>query len=308
MPAPREHDPSAMRVPDIAVVTVAYDVEARIADWAKALDLAWSELPKGHHGRLRILAIDNGSHDRTVKRLQGEAPWVEVVPLPTNRGFAAGCNVGLSTAQGSELFILLNPDVIVAPDFFVVLAQQQWPDDLAAMGPSVRTSAGAIEQSARAFPRASTGLWGRTTILTKLFPRLASQRELRADPMLGRHDVDWVSGACLVVSADALERVGSLDEGYFMYWEDADWCKRAHDRGLRVAFEPTLKVVHYQGTSSATRPMATTLAFHKSAYRYYRIHVARNSGARACAAVALAVRCAVKLAVVLLRPGPSPQT
>jgi N-acetylglucosaminyl-diphospho-decaprenol L-rhamnosyltransferase len=289
-----------MRVPDIAVVTVTYNVEACIADWAKALDLAWSELPKGHHGRLRILAIDNDSHDRTVKRLQGEAPWVEVVPLPTNRGFAAGCNFGLRTAQGSELFILLNPDVIVAPDFFVVLAQQQWPDDLAAVGPSVRTSAGVIEQSARAFPRASTGLWGRTTILTKLFPRLASQRELRADPMLGRQDVDWVSGACLVVSADALERVGSLDEGYFMYWEDADWCKRAHDRGLRVVFQPTLKVVHCQGTSSATRPMATTLAFHKSAYRYYRIHVTRNSCARASAAAALTVRCTVKLATRLV--------
>jgi N-acetylglucosaminyl-diphospho-decaprenol L-rhamnosyltransferase len=289
-----------MATPDIAVVTVTYNVEARILDWARALHLAWSKLPEGHDGRLRTVAIDNASLDGTVTHLQDEAPWVEVISSPTNRGFAAGCNIGLRAAHGSELFVLLNPDVIVAPDFFLVLAQQQWTDDLAAIGPSIRTPAGDIEQSARAFPRASTGLWGRTTILTKLFPRLASKRELLADPMLGRHDVDWVSGACLIISAAALDRVGEMDEGYFMYWEDADWCKRARDNGLYISFEPALEVIHYQGTSSATKPVATILAFHRSAYRYYRIHVAHSSSARACAAAVLTVRCAVKIATHLI--------
>lgn len=285
---------------DIAVVTVTYNGGERILDWARALQSAWSELPTEHQGRLRTLAIDNASLDDTATYLRSRAPWVEVISLPTNRGFAAGCNIGFRAARGSKLFMLLNPDVIVAPHFFCVLAQQQWPSDLAALGPSVRTPAGDIEQSARAFPRMSTGLWGRTALLTRLFPQVAARRELQADPRLGRHDVDWVSGACVIIQADALERVGMLDEGYFMYWEDADWCKRARGDGFRIAFEPALEAVHYQGTSSASRPMASTLAFHRSAYRYYRIHVARSSSARACAAAVLTVRCAVKVATHLI--------
>jgi N-acetylglucosaminyl-diphospho-decaprenol L-rhamnosyltransferase len=285
---------------DIAVVTVTYNGGERILDWARALQRAWSELPREQQGRLRVLAVDNDSPDKTVTYLRRSAPWVEVISLAINRGFAAGCNVGLRATVGSKLFMLLNPDVIVTPHFFCILAQQQWPSDLAALGPSIRTSAGDIEQSAREFPRMSTGLWGRTTLLTRLFPQIAARRELRADPELGRNDVDWVSGACVVISAHALERVGMLDEGYFMYWEDADWCKRARDDGFCIVFEPALEAIHYQGTSSASRPIATTFAFHRSAYRYYRTHVARSSGARACAAGLLAVRCAVKVTTHLI--------
>jgi N-acetylglucosaminyl-diphospho-decaprenol L-rhamnosyltransferase len=286
---------------DIAVVTVTYNGGERILDWARALQRAWNELPTEHQGRLRMLAIDNASPDNTVTDLRSRAPWVEVIPLPTNRGFAAGCNVGLRAAHGSKLFMLLNPDALVASHFFCVLAQRQWPSDLAALGPSVRTPAGGIEQSARSFPRMSTGLWGRTTLLTRLLPQIATRRELRADPKLGRHDVDWVSGACVVISASALERVGMLDEGYFMYWEDADWCRRARDSGLTITFEPALEVVHHQGSSSASRPKATTIAFHRSAYRYYRLHVARGGTARTCAALILTMRCAVKLTILFLR-------
>jgi N-acetylglucosaminyl-diphospho-decaprenol L-rhamnosyltransferase len=307
VPVSREPDQAAMSAPDIAVVTVTYNVESMILDWVHALQLAWSEMPDGHSRHLRVLAIDNASQDSTVQRLHSDAPWVEVISLPTNRGFAAGCNLGLSTAHGSELFVLLNPDVVVAPDFFVLLARLQWPGDLAARGPSVRTPAGVIEQSARAFPRASTGLWGRTTLLTRLFPRIAS-RELLADPARGRHKVDWVSGACLVMTGKAIAGIGMMDEGYFMYWEDADWCKRAHDKGFCIEFEPALNVVHQQGSSSASRPIATTIAFHRSAYRYYRLHVARGSTARTCAALILTMRCAVKLAILFLRSKQSPQT
>ncbi len=254
-----------------------------------------------------MVAIDNASLDHTVSVLRTRAPWVEVIALPANRGFAAGCNIGLRTTHGSKIFVLLNPDVIVAPDFFLVLAQQHWPRELAALGPSIRTPAGDTEQSARVFPRISTGLWGRTTLLTRLFPQVAARRELQADPKLGTHEVDWVSGACMVISAHALKRVGMLDEGYFMYWEDADWCKRARNCGFNISFEPALAVVHHQGSSSASQPTATAVAFHRSAYRYYSLHLARGNTARACVALILTMRCAVKLAGALLRPQPTPQ-
>ena len=106
----------------------------------------------------------------------------------------------------------------------------------------------------------------------------------------------------MIMPVAALAKVGSLDEGYFMYWEDADWCKRAREDALRIVFEPALEAIHYQGTSSASRPIATTVAFHKSAYRYYRKHVARRTSTRACAAAALGLRCAIKLLVLLLDP------
>ncbi len=80
-----------------------------------------------------------------------------------------------------------------------------------------------------------------------------------------------------------------------MYWEDADWCRRAHDLGLRVEYEPSLIVIHHQGSSSSFRPIATVVAFHRSALRYWRLHGAGSSLAVGLAALSLAAPCSLKL-------------
>ncbi len=264
--------------------------------WARALDGALHDTPAGVSAD--VIAVDNSP-----RRDPGAVPrGARVIRPERNVGFAAGCNLGLEAAAGATLVVLLNPDVEVGPGFLAQVAELAWPDDLAARGPKVLTPAGEVEQSARGFPTVRTGALGRTSLLARLAPRSRLvQRELRAEPEAGMRAVDWVSGACLIAPRERFDSVGRLDEGYFMYWEDADWCRRAHDLGMRVEYEPALTVVHHQGSSSAARPLRSIVAFHRSAFRYWRLHVSRSRGATALAGAALACRCAAKLAAATAR-------
>lgn len=286
----------------VGVVTVTFRGGDQPERWAEALRVAAGRA--GPRVTLQAVAVDNDSRDGTAERLRRAAPWVDVRSLPRNAGFAAGCNAGIRVLETPDLVVLLNPDVRVAPDFLDRLGELPWPADLAARGPLVIGADGGVEQSARGFPSARTALLGRTSLAARLRPgSKLVRRELRADPRTGTGTVDWVSGACLIIRAEALARVGLLDEGYFMYWEDADWCRRAHDLGLRVEYEPSLSVRHAQGSSSASRPIAMILAFHRSAFRYWRLHVSTSAAATVGAAAALSARCAVKLAVTGVRRG-----
>jgi hypothetical protein len=279
----------------IAVISVLYSGGAGQELWARALESAGREAPPDV--AVDLIAVDNSPGPDPGAVPEG----ARVIRPGRNVGFAAGCNLGLEAAAGSDLVVLLNPDVELEPGFLAQVAALMWPADVAARGPKVVTPAGEIEQSARGFPSARTGVLGRTSLLARLAPRNRFvQRELRAEPEWGTRDVDWVSGACLIAPRQRFESVGRLDDGYFMYWEDADWCRRAHDRGMRVEYEPGLTAVHHQGSSSASRPLMSIVAFHRSAFRYWRLHVSRSRAATALAGSALALRCAVKLGVALV--------
>jgi N-acetylglucosaminyl-diphospho-decaprenol L-rhamnosyltransferase len=255
---------------------------------------------------LDVVVVDNASGDGTPDYVRRNAPWASLIELPRNMGFAAGCNIGIRRLEDSEVIVLLNPDVEVRVDFLARLVALDWPSDVAARGPAVLSERGELEQSARGFPRAQTALLGRSSLIARVRPdsRLL-RRELLADPSAGPRVVDWVSGACLIAPAERFRSIGPLDEGYFMYWEDADWCFRARTKGYSTIYEPSLVVTHHQGSSSRQRPVAATVAFHRSAYRYWRLHVARSPVSRAGAALALAVRCAFKLAALAIRSAAS---
>lgn len=284
----------------VGVVMVTFRASEAVARSLEALARARDRLDGA--GELRAVIVDNASGDGTAERARRVAPWAEVRELASNVGFAAGCNTGIESCGDTDVVVLLNPDVQVSADFLRAVLDLPWPADLAARGPAVRTPSGTVEQSARSFPRARTGVIGRTSLLARLRPQSGLVRsELRADPSAGAQVVDWVSGACLIAPAERFATVGPLDEGYFMYWEDADWCHRAHERGLNIVYEPSLAVTHHQGSSSRHRAAASTIAFHRSALRYWRKNVARTPLSTLFVAAALSVRCALKLAALAWR-------
>jgi N-acetylglucosaminyl-diphospho-decaprenol L-rhamnosyltransferase len=271
-------------------VTRALDALARAGDQLDA------------ETELDVVVVDNASGDGTVERVRRHAPWARLLESPRNLGFAAGCNLGVGRLRGSDLIVLLNPDVEVRADFLARLAALDWPSYVAARGPAVLDDDGRLEQSARGFPRARTGVLGRSSWLARAHPDSRLLRaDLVADRSAGARTVDWVSGACMIAPAKMFATVGPLDDGYFMYWEDADWCLRASRLGYRVLYEPALVVVHHQGSSSAERWVTTTIAFHRSAFRYWRVNVSRSAISLVAGALALTIRCALKLAAQALR-------
>jgi len=287
---------------NVVVITVTHNSERHILRWAAALSVAWCCRERDRRGTLRAVVVDNDSTDSTVETLRRDAPWVEVLALRRNVGFAAGCNFGIARAPADAVVIFLNPDVQVRRDFFTTLQGIRWSSRLAAVGPRVIGTHGELEQSARRFPSAWTGLAGRQALVTKLLPSLGVvRRELLASVEPGARVVDWVSGACMVTTRNVLAGVGGMDERYFMYWEDADWCRRAARAGFEVRYEPALVVRHDQGASARSHPFRTIWHFHRSALRYYRRHVSRWPLETALACVALTMRGTWKAALALPR-------
>jgi GT2 family glycosyltransferase len=218
-----------------------------------------------------VFIQDNASDD-DLDRLHSSFPQAIVSKNRDNIGFARAINKGL--AQGAAPYVaLINPDTIVHKGCFEeTLTYMEKTTDIGVVGPRVLNTDGTTQGSARAFPTPFTGLFGRNTVLTKWFPNnpitranmLTSRSHIKM-PM----DVDWVSGACMVVRRRAIEEVGLLDTRFFLYWEDADWCRRMWQKGWKVVYHPIPTVVHSVGTSSSKRPLRSLIEFHKSCYRLF---------------------------------------
>ena len=217
---------------------------------------------------------DNASSDR-VHRITERFPAVILTRNERNIGFAAAVNQALQQST-SPYVILLNPDSYILKDFFRdILSFMERNPQVGIAGPRILDRDGSVQGSARAFPTALTSLFGRASLFTRLFPNnpissanLLTRRSDGVNPL----EVDWVSGACMIVRKKAIDAVGVFDERFFMYWEDADWCRRMRDGGWKVVYFPQASVVHYVGGSSNQLVFKSQIAFHKSAYLLFEKH------------------------------------
>jgi GT2 family glycosyltransferase len=279
---------------DIAAVLVNYNAgsELVLALRSLASDLAGLEW--------EAVVVDNASVDGSDSFAQAFAPHVRLIRNATNVGFGRAANQGVA-ACSAPVVLIMNPDCQVhAGAVATLLAQLDAHDGCAVVGPRVLDPNGALQGSARGDPDMLTGLFGRTGRLREWFPLLpAAQRNVVTDAAIGNGTpsvvVDWVSGACMMVRRSAFEAVGGFDARYFMYWEDADVCRRLRARGYHVRYVPGATVVHQVGHSSRTARAASIRAFHDSAYLYYATHVAKGAIKRRLARWLLSVRCWWKL-------------
>jgi len=226
-------------------------------------------------GRVEVILVDNASSDGSGSRALVRYPEIRLIQNDHNVGFARAVNQGLHTASG-QLVLILNPDVTLSPSAIPALVETLERYPRAAMaGPRLLNPDGTVQASARREPSAWTGLFGRSTLLTRLLPgNTLSRRESPALTHGGGApaEVDWVSGACLMARRAAFAQGGLLDEGFFLFWEDADWCRRHRLAGWQVLYVPAAVAIHRVGVSRAHRRLRSTVDFHRSAYRYYRKH------------------------------------
>jgi GT2 family glycosyltransferase len=187
--------------------------------------------------------------------------------------------------------------VIRPPDLNSATPQLDQSPSCAAAEPRILDPDGSLQGNARGDPDMFTGLFGRTTLLRRALPDLAvSKRNVISDASVGDGRasvaVDWLSGACMLARRDALLQVKGFDERYFLYWEDADLCRRLRARGYRVRYVPSATAIHRVGHSSRSVRASAIRAFHESAYLYYATHVASAAlPKRWLARVLLAARC-----------------
>jgi GT2 family glycosyltransferase len=241
-------------VPDLSIIIVSFNARA---DLERCLDSLRTSDPVRPH---EIIVVDNDSQDGSADAA-ARRHGVRVIRTGENRGFAHATNVGIRASSGSNL-LLLNSDTVVplgAVDRLLAILQQH--PDVAVVGPRLVDAAGRAELS---FGRMIGPL---NELRQKWRARTAVERLTRR-----QHHPDWVSGACLLVRRIDAEAVGLLDERFFMYTEDVDFCAAIRARGRRVLFTPEVEIVHLRGRSVAAAPEATRAAYRRSHIAFYRKH------------------------------------
>jgi GT2 family glycosyltransferase len=225
-------------------------------------------------GGPRVIVVDHASDTSAADALGADFPDVRLLRVTANEGFAAGVNRGAREAHGPFL-LLLNPDCVVEPRACATLVDwMRAHPDVGAAGPRIHNADGTVQATARRFPDLTTGIAGRSSWLTRVLPRNPlSRRNLPGrDNGTGPVAVDWVSGACMIARRDAFDAIAGMDEGFFLYWEDADFCRRLGEAGWRTVYLPGAAVTHIGGRSSRHSARASLEAFHRSAFRLYWKH------------------------------------
>jgi len=241
--------------------------------------------------------VDNASVDGSAAIAGEFLPEVTLIANRENVGFGRAVNQALARAA-APLVLIMNPDCRLRPGALAALRAELLRHAQCAMtGPRILNPDGSVQGSARGDPDMLTGLFGRSAALRRWLPWLPVARRNVVDDTVAADApavaVDWLSGACVLARRDALTAVGGFDERYFLYWEDADLCRRLRARGEHVRYVPSATAVHRVGHSSRTARAASLRAFHRSAYLYYATHVAPGAlnPKRPLARLLLAARC-----------------
>ena len=237
----------------------------------------------------RVIVVDNASNDGSLAMVQAEFPQVEAVANPTNGGFSQANNIGLrmlgfgsdaaTTADIPRYALLLNPDTEVPPDGLRAMIDRMEADPkVGVAGPRLIMLDGKLDLACRrSFPTPEVMFW-RILGLSKLFPhsRLFGRYNMT---YLDEHietEVDCVVGAFMLVRREAIQRVGLLDELFWMYGEDIDWAFRIKQAGWKVLYYPKVTVLHVKRAASRMNPR-TRLEFERAGWLFYRKHYAATT-------------------------------
>jgi len=228
-----------------------------------------------------IIVVDNASTDGSVEMVRTEFPGVHLITNADNRGFPAANNQGIAIAQGRYV-LLLNPDTEVTGDALeTMVAFADAHPDVGLIGPQLLNpplhppkseggKRGGVQSSRRRFPTLLTAFC-ESTWLEGYAPRRLLERYYVLDrPDDAVQDVDWVTGAAMMARREAIEQVGPMDDGFFMYSEELDWCRRFREAGWRVVYLPAAQIVHHVGKSSEQVVAARHIHFQTSKVRYFR--------------------------------------
>ena len=239
----------------LSIIIVSFNARA---DLERCLESLHAARPAAPH---EILVVDNGSTDGSADAARGW-PDVKVIEAGANLGFARANNIGIRAGSAANILLLNSDTIVPAGAIDRLLAELDRHEEVAVIGPRLVDAGGRAELS-----------FGR---MIGPLNELRQKRQLRSGAIenLTRQQQypDWVSGACLLVRRADAEAVGGLDERYFMYTEDVDFCAAIRARGRKIMFTPEVEVVHLRGRSAASAPAATREHYRRSQLAFYEKH------------------------------------
>lgn len=224
--------------------------------------------------QFEVILIDNASSDSSVEKIREEFPQVRLIENQENVGFAKANNQGMRIATGRYV-LLLNSDTIVQTDTLEIMIR--FMDEhpvVGASGCKVILPDGSLDKACRrGFPTPSASFYYAFGI-SKLFPHVPrfNQYQLGYLNPDEEYPVDCLVGAFMLVRRKAIDKVGLLDEQFFMYGEDVDWCYRIKQAGWTNYYYPKTHIIHYKGASSRKRPLKIVYEFHRAMYLFHRKH------------------------------------
>jgi hypothetical protein len=236
-----------------------------------------------------IFVVDNGSTDGSVAAIREKFPRVRLVENQVNLGFARANNQAISLSSG-EYLLFLNPDTRVKDEAIpTMLSFMSSHAKAGLVGAQLLNADGSKQNSIANFPSLATELLNKS-LLRWLFPEKFPGKE-RDYP--GPVEVDSVIGACMLVRRETVEQVGLLDEGYFLFLEETDWCYRMKKAGWEIYHIPGAKLLHFQGKSAEVEKAKARIEYYRSLYHYFRKN--RGSFQTSALSVGLIIKLLVEL-------------
>ena len=265
---------------DVAVIVVTYNS-------APDISLLIDDLRIAAHDRcIRLVVVDNQSSDGTADVIRAHKDLV-LVESGGNLGYAGGINAGLPFVGNCDAVLILNPDLTLAPDVVTRLLGPLDDDRVGAVVPLMLDEDGTTYTSLRREPSLTRAI-GDALLGSKIRkrPGWSSEIDARPESYLVAHDVDWATGAALLMRAAVAREVGAWNEEFFLYSEETDYFRRMRESGRRIRFEPSAVVKHRRGGSGTSPSLATLMAVNR--IRYVERHHGRPYSALFRAVVVLA--------------------
>lgn len=233
---------------DLSIVIVSWNVSTLLAKCLASVFSSLNTVPDAP--QTEVIVVDSASADDTIAMVQARYPQVRLLPQTENLGFTRCNNIGLAAASGRYL-LLLNPDTeIVGSALAQMVSFLDANPDVGILGPHTLNTDGTTQPTRRRFPSVPLAFF-ESTWLQPFAPRSMLDRYYVVGPPDDAVlDVDWVQGSALMARRTVYEQIGGLDEGFVMFSEELDWCRRAKSAGWRVIYFGSAQIVHHGGKST----------------------------------------------------------
>ncbi len=254
-----------------------------------------------------VFVFDNNSNDDSVDMLREDFPQVKLIESHQNIGLSKANNKVFQSARGKYLLLLDSDTIVLSSALSIMASFLDTYSEVGVVGGKILNPDYTVQGTARSFPTPINAFFGRRSRLTRAFPNNRFSRKyltcLNKDSM-EPFEVDWVSAACLMFRRKIIEQIGLMDEDFFVYWVDADWCKRINDAGWKVYYLPRAEIIHmerYKIGQKISNKMI--IDFHKGVYHFYRKHYAKSifNPMSLVALIGLSIRVAILLMVNTFR-------